>query len=244
MEGINNVKQAVESLIFVSGKPIGIKRLCQVIKADSESVKQALEELQGQYREESRGVRIITRGESVQMVSAPESGEAIKNYLTFELQENLSVAALETLAIIAYRGPITRARIEAIRGVNCVYILRNLLIRGLVDKKRSQDDQRMSVYEVSFEFLRHLGVEKPADLPEYLELSKETSFEEFLKEREEKAQALLGDKEKAERDEVPSMTKPESNVQANSEELVDKKQSEEANEIESNKLAKNKQHEG
>ena len=186
-----NLKNNIESLIFVSGKPISFKRLAQITKSDISKVKESVSVLQQEYQDNNKGVRFVIQASSVQMVSAPENGPVVKTFLTYELQENLSAAALETLAIVAYRGPITRARIEAIRGVNCIYILRNLLIRGLVDKRKSEKDARMSIYEVSFDFLRHLGVAKVQDLPEFDALSKETSFEEWIKEQEAKAKVAI-----------------------------------------------------
>lgn len=197
-----NLKNNIESLIFVSGKPINFKRLAQITKSDVAKVKENVSILQQEYLDNKKGVRLVTQASSVQMVSAPENGPAVKTFLTYELQENLSAAALETLAIVAYRGPITRARIEVIRGVNCIYILRNLLIRGLIDKRKSEKDARMSIYEVSFEFLRHMGVAKVQNLPEFNELSKETSFEEWIKEQEAKAKAAMK-KEEEQKEQTP-----------------------------------------
>ncbi len=196
-----NLKNNIESLIFVSGKPISFKRIGQITKSDIAKVKENVNVLQQEYQDNKKGVRLVIQINSVQMVSAPENGPVVKTFLTYELQENLSAAALETLAIVAYRGPITRARIEVIRGVNCIYILRNLLIRGLVDKRKSEKDARMSIYEVSFDFLRHLGVSKVKDLPEFDALSKETSLEEWIKEQEAIAKAAM--KKEEPKEQVP-----------------------------------------
>lgn len=182
-----NIKSILESLVFTSGKPIEIKKLAKFAGASEEEVKKALEELQTEYKNQGKGVNLVLQSKQVQMVSSPLCGEFVKKAVIDELQEDLSKAALETLSIVAYRGPITRAALEAIRGVNCVYILRNLLIRGLVTKAKSEKDARMSIYEVSFDFLRHLGVTKVQDLPDFEKLHKEAKFEEYIKEAEKAA---------------------------------------------------------
>lgn len=189
-----NLKQILESLIFTSGKPIEVKKLTKFTTAHEEEVKKAILELQNDYKNQQRGLALILQGNEVQMTCASESGEAVKKLVTSELQEDLSRAALETLTIIAYRGPITRAAIEVIRGVNCVYILRSLLIRGLVTKMKSEKDSRRSVYEVSFDFLRYLGIVGVKDLPDFEKLSKEVSFEEYIKEAEVAATKQIEDK--------------------------------------------------
>lgn len=184
---MENLKSILESLIFTSGKPIEIKKLAKFTNIKEEEIKKALEELQQEYKNQNRGLSLILQSNQVQMTSAPKFAEFVKKVAVDELQEDLSKASLETLSVIAYRGPITRAAIEAIRGVNCVYILRNLLIRGLITKTKSEKDARMSIYEVSFDFLRHLGIQKVQDLPDYEKLHKEVKFEEYIKEAEKAA---------------------------------------------------------
>ncbi|NQV00470.1 MAG: SMC-Scp complex subunit ScpB [Parcubacteria group bacterium] len=166
-------KYILESLIFTSGKPIKIKKLAQITKLSDKEVKDELNDLNEKYKEEMRGMILVAKDEAVQMVSNPEYGSFVESLVTEDLQEDLSKIALETLSIIAYRGPITRAEIELIRGVSCIYILRNLMIRGLIEKTKSEEDSRKSIYQVSFKFLRHLGVSSNRELPDYEKLSKE-----------------------------------------------------------------------
>lgn len=165
-------KYVLESLIFVSGKPIGTKKLAQITKLKEEEIKKDLEELNSEYSDSKRGIRLIFKDNNVQMVSNPDYVEQVKELVTEDLQEELSKVALETLSIIAYRGPITRSEIELIRGVNCIYILRNLMIRGLIEKDKSNKDSRKSVYQVSFKLLRHLGIDSVRDLPDYEKMNK------------------------------------------------------------------------
>lgn len=166
-------KFILEGLIFTSGKPIKINKLSQIMGIKEKEVREVVEELSHEYVTEKRGIVLSLGDKNVQMVSNPEYGEYVKNLVTEDLQEDLSKVALETLSIIAYRGPITRSEIELIRGVNCIYILRNLLIRGLVEKTKSEKDSRKSIYKISFKFLRHLGVNSVKDLPDYEKLSEE-----------------------------------------------------------------------
>lgn len=170
---MDNKKYILESLIFVSGKPIKIKKLSQISKTKEEEVKSYLEELDNEYEKGERGFRIIFKSDSAQIVSNPEYAGYVKSLVTEDLREDLSRVALETLSIIAYRGPITRSEMELIRGVNCIYILRNLLIRGLIEKTKSGKDARRSIYQVSFKLLRHLGIKSVKYLPQYEKLSKE-----------------------------------------------------------------------
>jgi segregation and condensation protein B len=84
-----------------------------------------------------------------------------------ELQDSLSNAAMEVVSIVAYRGPVSKTEIEAIRGVNCAYTLRNLLLRGLIERSDNPNDSRGYVYSISFDFLKKLGIEDVKKLPEY-----------------------------------------------------------------------------
>lgn len=180
------LKSRLESLLFVAGKPVKFKKLATVLNMnDKGSMIELINSLNDNYQEGSRGIRIILKSDSAQMVSAPENAAIVQKLVTSELQEDLSKAALETLAIILYRGPISRAEIEVIRGVNCIYILRSLLIRGLITKKASEKDARMSVYEASLDLLKHLGVSSVKELPDYLELNQKIKFEEQKEQEKE-----------------------------------------------------------
>lgn len=184
---MENLKSILEGLLFTAGKPVEIKKLAKLTNTSDQEITTALDALSAEYRAQNRGIALVLQSGSAQLVSAPACGEFVKKMVTDELQDDLSRAAIETLSIVAYRGPISRAAIEAIRGVNCVYILRSLLIRGLVTKTKSARDARMSVYEVSFDFLRHLGLQTTRDLPNFQELSKEVGFDEYIKEAEKQA---------------------------------------------------------
>lgn len=186
----NKFKSRLESLLFVSGKPVKFNKLAGILKIEKKSkVVDLLNIINDEYKESSRGLRVVFKSDSAQLVSAPENAGYVQKLVTSELQAELSKAALETLSIITYRGPIARSEMEMIRGVNCIYILRSLLIRGLITKKSSSRDARLSVYEVSMDFLKHLGVSNVKELPDYEDLHRKIELQE--QDTEEKIQEKI-----------------------------------------------------
>jgi segregation and condensation protein B len=166
-----NLKSVVESILFSIGEPISIERLAKTVGKDRDSIKNIVQELEKDYETGNRGLRILIKNEEIQLASAPENSFYIEKLIKDELQEELTPASLETLAIVAYKGPLTRAEIEEIRGVNSSFILRNLLIRGLVERKGHPEDTRAYIYEISFNFLRKLGLKSVEELPDYKKLT-------------------------------------------------------------------------
>ncbi len=164
------MKSILESILFSIGEPISIEKLVKTLEKNKDAVKKIINDLENDYQKENRGLRIIKKGEKIQLVSSPKNSQYIERLIKDELQEDLTPASLEALAIVAYRGPITRAEIEEIRGVNCSYILRNLLIRGLIERKGLPEDARAYIYEISFDFLKKLGLSSIEELPEYKKL--------------------------------------------------------------------------
>src|SRR5918912_136347 len=122
--------QLVESLLFIAGEPVTITQLAHALELAPDAVEAALEQLTAACRE--RGVRIQRSNDSVQLVSAPEAAAVVERFLGVGAQPRPSSAALEALAIIAYRQPITRAQVEAIRGVDSSGVIRALLARDLI----------------------------------------------------------------------------------------------------------------
>src|SRR3989344_2692844 len=165
-----NSRAIIESLLFTAGHPVGFKKLAEVLGITEEKLKDELNMLAGDYENNNRGFRLIFSDNKVQLVTAPESEEAVKKLIKSDFEEDLSSAALETLAIISYRGPISRAAIENLRGVNCSFILQSLAVRGLIDRKNNPEDGRSYIYSVTFDFLKHLGLNRLEDLPKYNDL--------------------------------------------------------------------------
>jgi segregation and condensation protein B len=158
----------IESLLFVATEAVAVEQLASLLEATTEQIESALSALGGEYA--SRGIRLQRKGNRVQMVTAPESAELVRRFLGLELTSKLSAAGLETLAIIAYRQPATRAQIEAIRGVNSDSVLRTLVNRGLVEEQgRLEQAGRPILYGTTFDFLQQFGLSSLEQLPPLME---------------------------------------------------------------------------
>lgn len=169
----------IESLLFVASKPMTVRKIAELLGAEEDAVKAEIERLKQQYNTEERGIQIAQHASSVQMVTNPVGARVIADFLKDERSGELTRPSLETLTIIAYRGPLPKSEIDLIRGVNCSLILRNLLIRGLITFR--EDKERMvTLYEISFDFLRHLGLRSVEELPEYLALNRDERLEKIL----------------------------------------------------------------
>lgn len=174
-----SLKSKIESLLFLSPKPMTLKRLTEITGAKKDEIKPVCEELRKEYEERDGGLAIIDHQESYQMSTASDSAEMVRDFLKQEQLGELTKPGLETLTIVAYRGPLTKAELEQIRGVNCGLILRNLMIRGLVERREEKEKLR-TVYEVTHDFLRYLGVTSIKELPDYEKLSTHESIERVL----------------------------------------------------------------
>ena len=154
----------VESLLFVADEPVEIERLAEALQVPEDAIKTALQEMSADGA--NRGVRLQRKGDRVQLVTRPEAAEHIERFMGLEKSGRLSQAALETLSIIAYRQPCTRAQIEAVRGVNSDSVIANLLTKGLVEEVGRLDTVgHPFVYGTTFSFLQHFGLERLEDLP-------------------------------------------------------------------------------
>lgn len=165
-----NLKSTIESLLFTAGHPVAVKKLADILETGEADIDNILKELSEDYEKNERGLRLVFFDGKVQLVASPYSIETVKKLIKSDFEEDLSSAALETLAIISYRGPISRAAIENLRGVNCSFILQSLAIRGLIDRKNNPEDGRSYIYSITFDFLKHLGLTKLEDLPNFNEL--------------------------------------------------------------------------
>jgi segregation and condensation protein B len=154
----------VESLLFVASEPSPIERLASVLESSPEQIEEALTSLDQHYA--SRGLRLQRKGKRVQLVTAPETADVVRRFLGLELTGKLSPAALEALAIVAYRQPVTRAQVEGIRGVNSDSVIRTLVNRGLVEEMGRLDQAgRPIIYGTTFDFLQQFGLSSLDQLP-------------------------------------------------------------------------------
>lgn len=167
-EGISTAPQSlaalVESLLFVAPEPVTVANLALGLGVTPEEVEQALEVLTQVYVD--RGLRLQRHRDRVQLVTAPEAAPYVERFLGLDLTTKLSPAALEALAIVAYRQPITRGAIDDLRGVNSDGVLRTLLHWGLIEQgERLEQAGRPYQYVTTFDFLRYFGLRSLAELP-------------------------------------------------------------------------------
>jgi len=167
-----DIKLIIESLLFAAGEPFTLDKLSKIIHVKKEKVKEILEELKEEFQNQNRGIRLINNNEEWLMVTAPESASFIQKLKKEVIEGDLSPASQETLAIIAYRGPITRAGINEIRGVDSSYILHQLLLRGLIERSIHTEKNKAYLYNISFGLLQHLGISNVQELSQYEEFSK------------------------------------------------------------------------
>ncbi len=171
-DAFDRLKLIVESVLFVADEPVEVSALARIAEAPLQEVEGAVDALAADCR--LRGVRIQRTESAVQMVTSPEAAPYVERFLGVEEDHRLSHAALETLAIIAYKQPITRQVMEAIRGVNCDRALASLRARGLITEvDRAQTAGRPYLFGTTFRFLEYFGLEKPEDLPPLADLPPE-----------------------------------------------------------------------
>jgi segregation and condensation protein B len=157
--------KAISAILFYYAEPMSVKRLAGLLKRPEGEIRDALVTLGTTL--EATGIRLLQNGDELTLGTAPETGTLIEAITKEELSKDLSKAALETLAIVLYKGPLTRSEIDYVRGVNSTFILRNLLIRGLVEKIDNPNDQRSFLYKPTFQLLEYMGVARVEDLPEH-----------------------------------------------------------------------------
>ncbi len=166
----------IESLLFWKGEPMKIKKLAEILSKSEEEIKVGLQDLEQKIA--GRGVQLIRNDDEVMLGTSADMGPIIEGLIKEDLVRDLGKAGLETLSIVLYRGPIARRDIDYIRGVNSNFILRNLLVRGLVEKVQHPEDQRAFLYKPTFQLLSHLGISTIEELPEYIVVRKEITHVE------------------------------------------------------------------
>ena len=160
----DKLKSVIESLLFVAQEPVQMTQLARSLHLRIEEAEAAVDSLADDCHQ--RGVRIQRSGALVQMVTAPDAARYVENFLNMDHHQRLSTAGLETLAIIAYKQPITRAGIEAIRGVNSDGAVATLLARELIEEVgRAAGPGRPVLFGTTVRFLEHFGLERPEELP-------------------------------------------------------------------------------
>jgi segregation and condensation protein B len=154
----------VESILFVASDPVPVPVLASILDVKAGLVEDALKALDQEYWK--RGLKILRMGDRVHITTSPRAAQAVEKFLGMEHTTGLSRAALETLAILAYKQPLTRPQIDAIRGVNSESVLENLIAKDLIEEiGRTEGPGRPILYGTTETFLRHFGLGSVAELP-------------------------------------------------------------------------------
>jgi|SRR6185312_16292617 len=160
----------IESLLFVAGRQLEYAELRKLLNVDTAHLQQALQTLEHDLVSQARGIRLQRLGEQVQLVTAPEHARYVATLLGLSMTTRLTSAAMETLAVIAYRQPITRSQIEAVRGVNSDRALASLIQHSLVvEIGRAQTVGRPALFTTTPEFLQQFGLTSLEQLPGIIE---------------------------------------------------------------------------
>ena len=180
------MKSALETLMFMWGEPLDVKDAAEVLEAEKSEVRELFRELKTEYEQEGRGIRIREAGDAFGYVTHVENDMFVQKLCTPVRVRRLSQAALEVLAIIAYRQPVTRSEIDSIRGIKSERVIDGLMDKGLVEVTgRSEGVGRPLLYGTTREFLKKFGFASLKDLPEVPE------YEEMRREREEEGGQLF-----------------------------------------------------
>jgi segregation and condensation protein B len=168
-----NLDQQIEAVLFFRGESVSLKKIASILGKTAAEIGQGIETLK--QRLQNSALTVITKDDEVMLGTRPEAAPLIEGLVKEELSRDLGKAGLETLSIVLYKGPISRREIDYIRGVNSQFILRNLLVRGLVEKITDQKDERRFLYRPTFELLQLLGISSISELPEYGKVQEELS---------------------------------------------------------------------
>lgn len=170
------LKTKIEALLLVSTKPLSPRQIYNFLKKEGEpdisfeAVEDLLKKISEEFNKSDSGIHVMTNGENYQLVSNPSVAAITKKFLREDMTGELTPASLETLSVIVYRGPIGKIELEEIRGVNCTLILRNLMIRGLIEESRVEPSGQ-PFYRVTTDFIKYLGVGAPSELPDFEKLN-------------------------------------------------------------------------
>jgi len=184
-QSITEISKRIEAILFWKGEPVGKKELQKLLEIDEQSkaflleidsdisiaINLAIDDLKSTMS--NRGLCLVQIEDNYTLRTSSSISGLIERLQIEELNKDLGKATTETLALIIYKGPIKRSEIDNIRGVNSSYILRNLMIRGLIDKEVDPKNSRTNIYKPSFELLSYLGVTSVENLPNYQEVVNE-----------------------------------------------------------------------
>ena len=163
---LNDIAAKIEALLFVSSGLVSVNQLAKALGTSESEIEAHLSALENHYKSAGHGLRLMRIKSRVQMTTAPEISKTLETFLELDSTSTLSQAALETLAITAYKQPVTRPEIDVIRGVNSDAVMRTLLSKGLIEELgRADTPGRPIYYGTSPEFLQYFGLESLDMLP-------------------------------------------------------------------------------
>ena len=165
------LSHSLEALLFISGEPVAHKDAMRLLGCDQNELDEAIEKLSADLQ--SRGIRILRHEDKVTLTTSPEYSKIIEKITREQLEGDLSRSALETLAIVLWKGRVSRSGIDYVRGVNSAFALRALLIRGLVEREQDEKDARVYIYRPTIDVLKFLGISSLKDLPEVESLAQQ-----------------------------------------------------------------------
>jgi len=174
-----NLKGRIEAILFVAGEAVTVKELARALQAEEKAVKAELNAIRDEYDYDQRGFMLKRFGDKVQLATRPLYAQDVLRLLQPVQQQSLSQAAMETLAVVAYKQPVTRAEVEQVRGVKCDYSLQSLINKGLIKETGRKDTiGRPILFGTTDEFLSHFGLEGLEYLPPLPENPQEPSPED------------------------------------------------------------------
>ncbi len=176
-----NLESQIEAILLFMNEPISFVELAKILGKGKTEISEALKSLQDFYKD--RGIVLVSDGEYASLGTSPALSSLVETIQREEFSRELGRAGLETLAIILYKGPVSRREIDHIRGVNSTFTLRALMVRGLAERAESSSGERSYSYKATLELYRHLGITKKEDLPEYNEFV--SKIENFVKTHKE-----------------------------------------------------------
>ncbi len=175
MENLDKKIAELEALLFIHGEPISYKKIESVLKLEKEEGESVVQGLKKRLEAGERGLQLVLGNAKVPLATTPDFSQILEEFVKEEVSEDLTPASLEALSIVAYLGPISRMKIEHLRGVNSLVILRSLMIRGLVERFADPEHPSGFLYRPTFDLIKQLGLRGKEDLPEY------EKFQELLK---------------------------------------------------------------
>lgn len=165
------LESKIEGLLFYKGEDVSIKKLAGLLNVSTDEIEEGLIKLEKSL--ENRGLVLVRKDDSVVLGITRELSPLIESIRKEEITKELSRASIETLSIILYKNGVSRSEIDYIRGVNSSFIIRNLIVRGLVEKVMDTNDSRRILYRPSFNTLSYMGVNSIEQLPNYTEIVKQ-----------------------------------------------------------------------